>query len=124
LIKDGTATVTLNETGGDNFNGGILVLNGTLILDNTNSAIGGGVSITSIGTLQIGNNDGNGALPSGNVAVDGRLLFKRNTEVSFHENQSQHFLDDRPRGAAIPADVVEQVPRKAVYRLADQPRLG
>jgi autotransporter-associated beta strand protein len=80
LIKDGSATVTLTESGGDNFNGGIIVANGTLILDNTNATIGGGLSVASAGTLQIGNNDANGALPSGGVAVDGSLLFKRTAD--------------------------------------------
>ena len=77
LIKDGTATVTLSETGGDDFAGGITVVNGSLILDNTNSAISGGLAIGSGGTLQLGNDSANGVLPSGAITVDGTLVFKR-----------------------------------------------
>ena len=81
LMKDGTASVTLAETGGDNFSGGITVNNGTLVLDNPNSAILGGLTIAGSGTVQIGNNDANGAIPSGTLNNDGTLIFKRSNNV-------------------------------------------
>jgi fibronectin-binding autotransporter adhesin len=76
LVKSGSGTLTLTETGGDNFSGGIIVNNGTVILDNANSAISGGTTING-GTLQVGNNDANGTLPSGAVADSGALIFNR-----------------------------------------------
>jgi fibronectin-binding autotransporter adhesin len=74
LFKSGSGTLTLAETGGDNFSGGIVVNNGTLILDNANGAISGGTIING-GTIQVGNNDANGTLPSGAVADSGALVF-------------------------------------------------
>jgi fibronectin-binding autotransporter adhesin len=80
LTKQGTSSLTLTETGGDDFTGGIVVNNGTLILDNTNSAITGGLTVNG-GTVQVGNNDGNGSLPGGTITVDGALLFARTNNV-------------------------------------------
>jgi fibronectin-binding autotransporter adhesin len=81
LNKQGSASLTLAETGGDDFSGGLTVNGGTVILDNTNSAISGGLTVASGATVQIGNNDGNGNLPSGSVAVDGTLIFSRSNNV-------------------------------------------
>ena len=75
LVMDGTAQVTLQETGGDNFTGGIAVNSGTVIFDNANSAIAGAVSIANGATLQIGNNDSHGNLPAANVSNNGTLIF-------------------------------------------------
>ena len=51
---------------------------GSLILDNSGANdFSGGVTINS-GTLQIGNNDGNGTLPAGPVTDNGALIFSRN----------------------------------------------
>ena len=75
LVKTGSGTLTLAETGGDNFSGGIAVNNGTVILDNANSSISGGAAIAGGATLQVGKNDGNGVLPSGTITVSGSLLF-------------------------------------------------
>ena len=69
LTKEGSGSVTLSESGGDDFSGGITVNSGTLILDNASSAISGGLAVNG-GTAQIGNNDANGALPGGTVAVN------------------------------------------------------
>jgi autotransporter-associated beta strand protein len=74
--KSGSGSVTLAESGGDNFSGGVLVDNGTLVLDQSSSSITGGATVNG-GTLQIGLNDGNGSLPSGNVALAGQLAFNR-----------------------------------------------
>ena len=76
LVKSGSGTLTLAETGGDNFSGGIIVNNGTVILDDANSAISGGTTING-GTIQVGNNHVNGTLPSGGVADTGALIFNR-----------------------------------------------
>jgi autotransporter-associated beta strand protein len=77
LNKQGSASLTLAEAGGDNFSGGVVVGGGTVILDDTNCAISGGVSVSSGATLQIGNNDTNGAFPAGSVDDEGTLLFNR-----------------------------------------------
>jgi len=83
LTKQGSGSVRLSESGGDDFSGGITVNNGTLILDNANSAINGGLAING-GTAQIGSNDANGALPAGTVAVNdgGVLAFNRTDSVA------------------------------------------
>jgi fibronectin-binding autotransporter adhesin len=74
ITKSGAGTLTLSETGGDDFTGGIIVNGGTVILDNTNATMAGGLTIIS-GTVQIGNNDGKGTLPSGGISDDGLLVF-------------------------------------------------
>jgi autotransporter-associated beta strand protein len=81
MVKAGSGSLTLAESGGDNFSLGLMVTGGTVILDNPNSAISGGASVNSGATLQIGNNDANGNLPAGLVAVDGSLVFKRTDNV-------------------------------------------
>ena len=77
LVKKGTGSLTLAESGGDNFAGGITVNGGTIILDNANSAISGGLTNDSGATVQIGNNDGNGVLPSGFAQINGSLVFNQ-----------------------------------------------
>jgi autotransporter-associated beta strand protein len=81
LTKQGSASVTLTESGGDDFSGGITVNNGTLILDNASSSISGGLTING-GTVQIGNQDANGALPGGPVTDDGALVFNQTNDVT------------------------------------------
>ncbi len=81
LTKQGTGTLTLAESGADNFTGGVIVNGGTLILDDANSTIAGGLTITS-GTVQIGNNDAVAALPSGNIQDDGVLVFDTTTNLA------------------------------------------
>ena len=80
LTKQGTGSLTLAETGGDDFSGGVVVNDGTLILDNANSAIAGGLTVNG-GTVQIGNNDTNGALPGGTVTVNESLVFAKTNSV-------------------------------------------
>ena len=84
VTKSGTGTLTLAGTGGDNFSGGLTVNNnsGKVILDNANSAPSGNTVIGSAATVQVGNNDANGALPSGNVTDNGTLLFERANDVA------------------------------------------
>jgi len=76
LVKNGSGTLTMSETGGDNFSGGVFVNNGALILDDSGGAISGGTTING-GTIQIGNNDASGALPLGGVSDSGALIFNR-----------------------------------------------
>lgn len=75
LIKQGGASLTLAETGGDDFIGGITNLAGTLVLDDANSTIGGPLTVASGATVQIGNNDNNGSLTGGAVDDEGTLVF-------------------------------------------------
>lgn len=74
LVKSGTASLTLSESG-DNFNGGISVLGGNLVLDQSGSTILGGLVIASGATVQIGNNDANGVLPGGPLSNSGTLAY-------------------------------------------------
>jgi autotransporter-associated beta strand protein len=82
LVKAGSGSLTMAQSGGDNFNLGIDVFGGTVILDNPNSSISGGASVSSGATLQIGNNDGNGTLPAGSVDINGSLVFKHTDDVT------------------------------------------
>lgn len=82
FVMDGSAQVTLAETGGDSFRGGIAVNSGTVVLDDAGSSIGGAVTIGTGATLQIGNNDANGNLPPGNITDNGTLIFDQTTAVS------------------------------------------
>jgi autotransporter-associated beta strand protein len=62
LNKQGSGTLILDETGGNDFSGAVTI---------------------SGGTLQVGNNDGAGNLPlTGSVADNSALLFKRNDFVT------------------------------------------
>jgi autotransporter-associated beta strand protein len=76
FVKSGPGSVTLADSGGDNFTGGIVVNNGTIVLDESSSSLSGDTTVNG-GTLQIGLNDGNGSLPSGDVALAGQLAFNR-----------------------------------------------
>ncbi|HEY1789231.1 MAG TPA: autotransporter-associated beta strand repeat-containing protein [Verrucomicrobiae bacterium] len=78
LVKSGTASAILSESN-DDFTGGITVNGGTLILDESASAISGGLTIASEATAQIGNDDTKGALPSGTIVDDGSLVFNQTT---------------------------------------------
>lgn len=78
FVKYGTGSATLSESN-DNFIGGITVNGGTFILDESASAISGGLTIAAGATAQIGNVDANGALPSGGVANNGNLIFNQTT---------------------------------------------
>jgi autotransporter-associated beta strand protein len=82
LVKNGSGKLTLAETNGDNFSGGIIVNDGTVILDNTNSSITGGTTIAASGTVRIGNNDANGLLPLGSVTVSGALVFSNAINIT------------------------------------------
>jgi autotransporter-associated beta strand protein len=75
LLKTGSASVRLSESGGDSFGGGISVNGGTLILDDSNSTIDGGINIAGSATAQIGNNDASGRLPTGPISDNGSLVF-------------------------------------------------
>ena len=81
LTMTGNGAVTLAESGGDNFSGGIIANAGTLTLDDANCSISGGLTIASGATVQIGNNDLNGTLPSGAVDDEGTLIFSRTDNV-------------------------------------------
>lgn len=81
LLDANSGSVTLRETGGDSFTGGVIVNNGgTVLLDDANNSISGGASIgvnIATSTLQIGNNDAGVNPPSGNIVDDGVLVFAK-----------------------------------------------
>ncbi len=81
VIKQGTASVRLAESGGDDFTGGVVVNDGVLILNNAGSTVGGGVTINA-GTLQIGNGDTAGNLPAGALSINGTLVFNRSDNLT------------------------------------------
>ncbi len=81
LVKQGAGSLTLAESGGDTFNGGILIsdFGGSVLLDNTNGAspLGGDTSIGTNAVLQVGNNDARGAIPIGAITNNGTLILSR-----------------------------------------------
>jgi autotransporter-associated beta strand protein len=87
LLKANSGTVTLAETGGDNFSGGIIVDAGMLVLDNANANLTGNTTVNA-GTLRLGNNDTNGALPAGSLIADGAVVFNRADNVTLTNNIS------------------------------------
>jgi fibronectin-binding autotransporter adhesin len=87
LVKSGTASATLTESG-DSFLGGISVLGGTLVLDQSSSSVAGGLSIAAGATTQIGNNDANGALPAGTLLNSGTLAWDQSVYALFSTSLS------------------------------------
>lgn len=81
LNKQGSATLTLQESG-DSFTGGMIVGGGTLIIDNDSSSVQGGATIGAGGTVQVGNNDTTGVLPNGIIMDNGALVFNRGDNVT------------------------------------------
>jgi fibronectin-binding autotransporter adhesin len=82
LTKSGSGSLTLAETGGDGFVGGINVHGGSLILDNGTTPIPGNLTNDANTVVQIGNNDTNGTLPSGNIVINGSLVFRLTNNVT------------------------------------------
>lgn len=80
LTKNGSGPLTLLETGGDTFNGGVAVNEGAVIFGADN-AIAGGLAIGGTATVQVGTNGGTGTLPSGGVADNGALTFNRGADL-------------------------------------------
>lgn len=85
LTMNGTASVTLAETGGDSFTGGVIVNSGKVVLDDAGSTISGGLSIASGAIAQIGSNDVNGSLPVGTLDNEGTLIFDRSDAIAVNE---------------------------------------
>ncbi len=82
LVKSGSGSLMMAESGGDGFAGGIVVHGGTLVLDNASSTISGGLT-NDLGTVvQFGNNDANGVLPLGNLDDEGTLVFNRTDNIT------------------------------------------
>jgi autotransporter-associated beta strand protein len=80
LVKGGSGTLSLFETGGDTFSGGVSVNSGTLIFGD-DSAIAGGVTVAAGATVQVGTNGGVGELPAGAIANSGILNFERGADL-------------------------------------------
>ncbi|HUA65619.1 MAG TPA: autotransporter-associated beta strand repeat-containing protein [Alphaproteobacteria bacterium] len=60
LIKEGTGTLVMDNSGGNSFSGGVDITNGV---------------------LQVGNNDGNGTLPAGGITDNGTLVFDQSGQT-------------------------------------------
>lgn len=101
LIKQGSGTLALTETGGDSFTGGVVVGGGTLIMSNVIGGLSGTLQVTngtlvlaeagtisgttiigSGGSLAVGNNGTLGSLPSGGVTMNGVLAFNKTSDFS------------------------------------------
>lgn len=84
-VSNSSLSYTLNGTGKL---GGAIALNkqgsGTLVLDNSGiNDFSGGVVIGG-GTLQVGNSDTSGNLPAGNIADNGLLAYSRSDDVTLN----------------------------------------
>lgn len=80
LIKNGAGSLTLLNTGGDNYKGGVTV-NGGSVVFGANNSITGGLTIASGTSVQVGQNAGTGTLPGGNVDDEGSLAFNRGASL-------------------------------------------
>jgi autotransporter-associated beta strand protein len=81
LVKMGSASLTILDNGGDTFAGGIIAGQGSLLLDQV-AALAGGMGIGSGVTVQVGNNDANGSLPTGSITNNGSLIFDRTDSIT------------------------------------------
>ncbi len=61
LNKEGTNTLVIDNSGANNFTGGVTI---------------------GAGTLQLGNNDGNGSLPAGGITDNGALVFDQTGQTA------------------------------------------
>lgn len=80
LLKEGAGTLTVANSGINDFRGGVTVNGGTLVLATDNS-ISGGVNISG-GTVQVGTGGTAGNLPSGNVVNEAALILNRSDEFT------------------------------------------
>ncbi len=80
LLKQGSGSLNLQETGGDTFSGGVTVNGGTLVFGQDNG-IAGGLTIAEGATVQVGTNGGAGELPAGGVVNNGVLNFNRGADL-------------------------------------------
>ena len=96
LLKLGSAGLVLDNTGVNDFTGGIIAGGGTVTVSNATASLAGGLTATNGGTLilaqagsysgnttinngtvRVGNGGSTGVLPSGSVADNGSLIFDR-----------------------------------------------
>src|SRR6185369_6347032 len=84
-VSNAALTYTLNDSGGFKIGGaGSLTKqgSGTFVVDNTGpNDFSGGINI-SAGSLRFGNNDGNGAIPAGNIVNNGDLAVSRTDTIT------------------------------------------
>ncbi|HEX4120745.1 MAG TPA: autotransporter-associated beta strand repeat-containing protein [Verrucomicrobiae bacterium] len=79
LVKLGTGSLIISNTGGNYFTGGITISNGgTVVLESSLDTISGGATIGPGSTLQIGVGNG-GTMPSGSVDDEGSLVLDSGT---------------------------------------------
>jgi len=78
LVSNNALTYTFDGSGAIIGSGALIEDGtGTLVIDNSGTNTFSGVAIYG-GTLQVGNNDANGSLPSGTIADNGNLTFDQN----------------------------------------------
>lgn len=78
LTVTNSSVTMANQNGA--MSGNLLVQSGgTVLLDQSGSTFTGSTIISNNATVQLGNNDGNGALPTNSVLVNGTLTFNQQT---------------------------------------------
>ncbi|MGH7952072.1 MAG: beta strand repeat-containing protein, partial [Limisphaerales bacterium] len=81
LVKNGSGTLTLLNSGGDSYKGGVAVDGGAVVFG-ANNSISGGVTIANSASVQVGTNGGTGTLPAGNVDDEGSVAFDRGANLT------------------------------------------
>jgi fibronectin-binding autotransporter adhesin len=81
LAKDGSGALTLLNTGGDSYKGGVVVNAGSIVFG-VDNAISGGLTIANGASAQVGLGAGTGTLPGGNVDDEGNLIFNRGANLT------------------------------------------
>jgi autotransporter-associated beta strand protein len=82
IVKNGTGTLTLANSGNSDFRGGVVINAGTVAFGTDQSGVSGGVRIGTGATGQVGTNGPTGALPGGIIANDGTLTFNRTNDFT------------------------------------------
>ena len=81
-VSNSALTYTFSGSGSLSGSGALIKAgSGTLILDNSGANTYAGATVISNGTLQVGLNDANGSLGSGNITNYGNLVFNRTNNV-------------------------------------------
>jgi autotransporter-associated beta strand protein len=87
LLKQGTGSLTLADTGGDSFSGGVTVSGGSILFATDNS-VAGGLSIASGASVTVGSGTGTGTLPGGAAQDDGFITINRGADLVVPNNIS------------------------------------
>jgi autotransporter-associated beta strand protein len=81
LVKTGSGTLTLTNTGNDSYSGGVTAAGGTIVFG-VNNSITGGLGVSNGATAQVGLANATGTLPGGIVNDAGSVVFDRTASLT------------------------------------------